>query len=503
MRPGRATPAWTARDAAVLSFLGIAFLVGTYLLLRQNRTFLGRYPLAVPGVFFEVPRVRPYVLPLLLAAGVAAIVAAVRMAPALVRRYRFSIVAIYLLGVGLHFALLGSLMDGPFAMEKRTLSSRHGEYLVEAVSIDSLAATLGDYENWVRPHTYLSNKGPGILVFFYALGRVANAEPVRTLLEAVAPGRSTMRWWLAEFWFGVGPQEAERLRYLVALVFVVFPLLTMLPVFLVFWVGRAYAGAGFGLLAAALYPVVPAIGLLVAHLDYALFPLCTMAVVVPFAVGVSQKRPALIVASAAAFALYLTMTLAALSLAVLLFVYLALTVLQQLRQGRGIRRIALDAGTTAGTFALVSGVSLALFSVWAQVDLVERYRVARSIQQTWGGEGTGAWVVPNLLGYFLSFGLLQTAVLFVQQGRSLRRVVRAAADSIDHLTIGWLCLLVALVAFGRNHGETNRLWTFMSPLGCVIVARYLYDLVPARALWLPVAFFLAGLIASRYQLSYF
>jgi hypothetical protein len=506
MRAERQKPAWAPRGVWALSFIGFLFLTETWLLLRQHRTFLGRYPLAVPGVFFDIPRLKRYVLPLVLVAGAAAIVAAVRRSSALVRRPRSAVLLVYVLGVALHGSMLFSLRDGPLAMEKRALSSGHGEYLVQTVMVDDLAGTLQDYERWVRPNLYLSNKGPGILVFFHSLARVANAEPIRPLLDGlgVVPNRSTIRWWLAEFWFDItGPPQAERLRYLVGLVFIVFPLITLLPVFLVYWVGRSFVSVGFGLLAAALYPLVPAVGLLVADLDYALYPLCALAVVAPFAVGVRQRRPVCVGISAVAFVAYFSMTMAALSLGAVMVVFWALTVLQRLARGEGPSRIAYDAARDASMFALVSLALLALLYVGAHFDPIERYTFARSIQQNWGMEYTGSWAAANLLGYFLSFGFAQTALLLVQQSRSALRVARSAGDPIDHLAIGWLCLLLALVVFGEQHGETNRLWAFLSPLACVIVARYIYDFVPSKLLWVPVVLFLAGLVVSRYQLSYF
>jgi hypothetical protein len=389
-------------------------------------------------------------------------------------------------------------------MQKRAISSGHGEYLVQAVRVDDLGATLADYERWVRPNLYYSNKGPGILIFFHGLSTVANAEPFRRLLESVAPSRSTMRWWLAEFWFEVLDEaQAERLRYLVAIVSLVFPVLTMLPVPIIFWLGRSLAGDGFGLLGAALYPLVPAVGLLVADLDYALYPLCAIAAVAPFAVGVHRRRPALLALSGLAFVLYLSMTMAALSMMVPMLAVAGLDALQRLRRGDGIPRVSRDLAVMGGTFAVAVAAALALVAIGLHFDPVKRYEYAREIQANWGTEYTGSFAVANLLGYFLSFGLAQTAVLFAQQGRSFARLVPATGDTLDHLAVGWLCLLAALVMFGEQHGETNRLWAFLSPLGCVIVARFAYDRLPARALWVPPAMFLAGLILSRYQLSYF
>ena len=100
-------------------------------------------------------------------------------------------------------------------------------------------------------------------------------------------------------------------------------------------------------------------------------------------------------------------------------------------------------------------------------------------------------------------GVAKTGLLLVQSGRSAWRVLRATADGIALLAVAWLGLLLFLLAFGRQHGETNRLWTFLSPVGSLIVARYIYDVIPLRRWWLPMLLFFVSLVLMRYRLNYF
>jgi hypothetical protein len=72
------------------------------------------------------------------------------------------------------------------------------------------------------------------------------------------------------------------------------------------------------------------------------------------------------------------------------------------------------------------------------------------------------------------------------------------------LAVAWLCLLVMLEAFARQHGETNRHWTpLLTPIGCLIVARYIYDSIPARRWWMPTLVFFVGLVLMRYRVNYY
>ena len=135
---------------------------------------------------------------------------------------------------------------------------------------------------------------------------------------------------------------------------------------------------------------------------------------------------------------------------------------------------------------------------------LERYTAAREIHQNRTSADYGFfWVTTNLLGYFLSFGLMQALLLFLQQGSAVRRTVRATSDAIDDLALAWMCLLIALAAFGRNHGETNRIWAFLSPMACLVIARYFYDRLSTWRLWVPVVAALGAVVLVRYRLSYF
>jgi hypothetical protein len=492
------------RERRPFALLGLAVLLQVFVIYHPELAYFTAFPLAVPDPFSDVPYLKRGVLPLLFVGGAIAIAIGVWKLSALVERPRAAVAGIYLLGVALHVALIASLADGVFAMQKRAIESGHGEFLIEAVAVADLRATLTEYEPYAQQHTYLGNKGPGVLVLFRGLTEVANAPPMRALLDGVSPSLLTVRWWLGAASLGLTRPQMERLRFLLGLVLVLFPLLTLLPVFLIFWTGRTFVDVRFGLLAASLYPLVPAVALLVAHLDYALFPLLTMGIVAPFVVGVNGGRWLPVALSGAVFALYFTLTLAAASVLVLLASYLGLRLVRRLRSGESFTSVTLDLSRSAGPFALVSAGVLALLCVWLPFDPIERYGYARGMQQEWTtSEYNLYWATANLLGYLLSFGLIQVVLLSVQLGHALRRTLAATADAIDDLAVGWLCLLVALLVFGRHHGETNRLWAFLSPMACLVVGRYVYDRVPPRRWWVPLGLALAGVMLARYRLSYF
>jgi hypothetical protein len=222
-------------------------------------------------------------------------------------------------------------------------------------------------------------------------------------------------------------------------------------------------------------------------------------------VGTTSRRPFQIAAAAALLLVYFAFTLAAISLLAFLLAFSALVTLQQVRAGVDVRRTILDRAGEWTVFGATAGALLLLLYVAIDFDPVERYSWARSIQRSWGvtNESAAFWVATNLLGYFLSFGLIQAGLLMLQPARSARRLVKRRSDAIDHMTLAWLCLLLGLVVVGSQHGETNRLWAFLTPAGCLIVARPLRDRIRSQWLIAPLLLLLLGLGLARVRLIYF
>ena len=404
--------------------------------------------------------------------------------------------------------MLGSLKQGlPFFAE-RAITSGHADFFQQAITIEDMGATLENYEPYVRQHLYLSVKGPGILLFFRGLNIVANSGVLRPLLAPMAPSDAFVRPWVINRGVEADSprleQKVDEMRHLLALMFVLYPVLTLLPVFLIFWVGTTLVDETFGLIAAMTFIVTPEAHLSFSHLDFALFPLLAIGTVAPFVVGVRRQRLRYVAASAVVFMFYFTITLAAVPVVMMLVAYLGCDAWQRIRRRESMSAVAIDVASMLGVFGVVSGMLLASLYFAIHFHPIERYAYARTVQRDWvTTEYNLDWVMANALGYFLSFGLVQTAPLLAQAGRSVWRVLTATADAIGSLAVAWLGVLVFLLAFGRQHGETNRLWTFLTPVGCLIAARYIYDVIPLRRWWLPLSMFFVSLILMRYRLNYF
>jgi len=499
-----------SREGIILALMASAFGAATCVMVVPRRVPVVQHFAGV-GPFSSPPPLKPWALPIVFAVTIAVVLAGLRAVPRLAARPYRTAAGIFALGVVLHMALIASLTGGAGAFHRRALLSGHGEFLIEAVLIEDLPDTIGRYEAYVRGRAdriFLAQKGPGVLAFFYGLTHVGKSPFVRQLAEPFAPSARMVQSLLSERAAGasvphVGSSRVHDLRYLLAVVILTYPLLTYLPIFIIVWLGAAHGDVRLGLLGGLLYLFVPAVALRVAHMDYAVFPLLASATLAWFVYGTERRQLSFVVASAVAFFVFFAMTLSAVSLLAYLLPFLGLVTLHRVANGEHRSRIVLELAAVAGVFALVCGLLLAGLSGWLQFDPVERYTYARSIQRSWVREHVSWFVFAwNLFGYSLSFGLLYTLCVLVQEGRSALRLVARAADSIDRVALSWLCLLAGLIAFGRQQGETDRLWAFLGPLGCLIAARFLHDSIRWRRLWFPVLLFALALVVARYHLDY-
>jgi hypothetical protein len=499
----RKSRSWTASEIAFLVLAGLAFVFELYVLFFPRKASFTRYPLAIPDVFSDIPPVRMLALPLLFIAGLLVLRWAVARWGSLVARPSLGVAFVFVFGIAVQVAMIASLRDGSTAFYRRAILSGHSEFIYEGVRVRNLRATLNDYEQYVPPKVYLSAKGPGVLMFFYGSRVLANTAPLKPVTAMVAPDMPTLRAWMVERNQPFEESQIQELQHLLGLLFLLYPVLTCVPVFFMYLLGRTFVDVSFGLLAALFYVFVPVMMLSVAHLDFAVFPALTTGVLAFFALGVSTRKALYVTLSALAFTVYLGITLAASALIGFLVPYAALAMLQRVRT-EPLRRLTTEMLKLALIYVVIVVAVLGAFSYALDFNFFKRYAYARQLQRDWvTTEYNWFWVKTNLLGWFLSFGLLQSVLLVVQQGRSAWSLVRGKADGVDLVTLSWLFLMIGLVGLGRQHGETNRLWAFMAPLGCVIAARLMYDSSGARRYLPALAMLLAGLVLARYRLSFF
>jgi hypothetical protein len=139
---------WCHAHFPVLLVTAAAF--EAMVLFRPVATGFFGYHLGEPNPFTPPPPLKPFALPLVLAVGIGVLTVWASKGSRLAVPPGRALAGVFLLGLSLHFAMLGSLKQGfPFFAE-RAISSGHGDFLYEAVTLEDLGATFENYEPYVR-----------------------------------------------------------------------------------------------------------------------------------------------------------------------------------------------------------------------------------------------------------------------------------------------------------------------------------------------------------------
>jgi hypothetical protein len=504
---------------AHLTVLALALLVHALVLIFPTRHFLGRFGW---GLFYPFRFHPDFSLPtaiLVFATTLLCIIFLTRR----VGGSRWSgrgtvprLGLLLLLGIFVKVGLIHTTGDGLSNYRIRTLTAGHSEFLLEAVQIDDLGATVLDYESFVRDRTakdrriYLKQKGPGVIVLFSLLDRAANGTVGRSVLRRWAEDEAflgkmsvTLDHRRPRERYDLTESRKKELAYLVTLVALVFPVLTATPLIPLYLLAGALMGARAGLLVCLSCLLVPGTTLMVGHLDYAVFPALFCAVVASFVLGHRRRRSRWIVLSALLFVLYSTMTLAATVAVLFVAVFVALELVRTGIAGRLGRGELHGSLGRLGLFLVSAALLLLVLRLAMNFDPWTRYTYAREIQVNWiAGGDRPYWLVTNAAEYLLAFSFCFALLAAVQSLLSIRKMTAGTGKDLDSVVLSWSVVLIGLALGGGQHGETGRLWAFMNAIGCLGAGRLVAVLFRRRP-WIPLGGFLSILILSRFCLAYF
>ena len=368
------------------------------------------------------------------------------------RRWPLRLGALVLLGFALQHgvALLeGRGLDG---MRDRIVKTGHAEFAEVAVKQESVWRTLREYGPLVERGelgVYARSKPPGQLLFYMLTERVAQTLNPQPSAEA----------------------RLEQLRTTAAVLWPLLSCLAIVPLF--FFVRRAF-DVDRGLLACALYLVVPAVQLITLHTDQVLFPLLTMtAAWLTLEAATRHSLPWAAGAGAVFFlAMFCSFPLGATAL-----VAFATGVggLLAERQSSGLRTalrwiVLTAAGLAAGMLML--GLVLRLGIGY---DFLARYRSAMTFHAAWkrwtpGLGPTLYYGSTNTLEFAFWLGFPLAGVALWRCVRSVAGIRRRRLNAEMGLGAGLLTVLLVLVFFGKTKGEVSRLWLFLVPFACASAA---------------------------------
>ena len=439
------TQGGTALDTLLLLLIFTMLLFYWLLLLLGINLFS-----LIPGWHWEFRRaqvIRPWLAAFLPMLVMLAAVLALRLS----RRPVLALIILLLAGTTyqLSFALFSSAglpsISGPFA------ESWHAVYVQQAVLDRPIPEIIRSYESdYADPYFFMMTKPPGVIVFYAWMDRLIG-------------------------WINPVEGQAARLDNLLRFITLVYPLLAMLPVLLLYQLGRMLnIKEEYSLLASVFYLCMPNVILMQLFLDQALYPLLFLTGAL-LAVQLYRKPSAWLAFGLGAYlfmAFFFSFSL--LALLPFVFILLILNLLAHWSKSRLLETLKI--------FLLVlAGMALAflIFRVFAGYDFFTRLQNAMAshsadsfgarmnAELTPNGAGrvstAAVWLVNNIeMGMWIGVPLV---LIFVWEGiRSMWGFLHHHTDIASIFNAAAITTYLALNIQGGTYGEVGRLWIFLAPL---------------------------------------
>ena len=394
-----------------------------------------------------------------------------------------ALMVVALLTPTLQVSLLAVKYHDPFQeLFDQTITPYDSGFFSVASQIGDLDAFLRDYPGVMRrmpeqisfrPRTH----PPGAMVAMWLGGWAVDRIP-----SLASPIVNRLRLYRCE-----DPvlTEYDDRQFTRALAQMALPILSGLTVLPLFALGKRLWGSRIGFLAAACYPLIPAVNAWPAFWD-ALYPLAMCVALLSVEIGLERRRPIIFfvggwVVSVASFFSFGNLLIAP----VAVLYGLARTFL-----GRGASRSAWRPVMWGSAWLALGAVSIWLIywlgwgvAGWDVYEMALRAH-RQLIRPYW------TYLLYNLYDFFVYVGIPVTVYFITQAIGSARALLAGRATQADAPCLIWVTTLVGLDVLGITRGEVGRLWSFLMP---VVVLVGVYALVTWRApIWL-----LAGLLAAQ------
>jgi hypothetical protein len=351
---------------------------------------------------------------------------------------------------------------GILSLRDKFLESVHRSYIHRAsMRDDSVIDTIWRYEELYSATGFPGTKPPGMLSLYVALERAVNAIGRETILEA----REN--------------QLATTVAYL-------FPLVSLVGVWMVYRFSKQYAGApseDAAYLSALFFLLAPNIVLLPLFLDQALYPslFLASAMLIVTAIRSGSYRLAFGMGCALYGAIFITFSMLPLFALAVVFAAIQIWLNCSKRTLLHMAGLGLSAGLgTAAMFLLfrlalnynffvrypkaMSGVYNFDFYVRVGLEPGQPVSLAQRLQQI-----LAAGVLNNIeLACLVS---LPVFVLFLVRGvKSVAALVRRKISPSEMVQASLFITYILLNAYGQVRGEAGRLWMFWVPTMAIFAA---------------------------------
>ena len=455
VRPG-AWKAVTGQGGAALDAL-LLLLIFTLLSFYWLLLVLGLNLFSLlPGWHWELRRaqvIRPWLAAFLPLLVVLAAVLALRLS----RRPVLALFILLLAGTTyqLSFALFSSA--GLVSISEPFAESWHAVYAQQAVLDRPIPEIIRSYESdYADQYFFMMTKPPGVVVFYAWMDRLAG-------------------------WIHTVEGDAARLDNLLHFITLVYPFMAMLPVLLLYWLGRMLdIKEEYSLLASVFYLCMPNVILMQLFLDQALYPLLFLAGIL-LAVQLCRRSSLWLALGLGAY-LFLAFFFSFSLLVLLPFIFILFVIflLAHWSKPRLLETLKIGLLVLAGML-----LAFLVFRILFDYDFFTRlqnamashsadsYGVRMNGQPNPGGEGaatpTAAWLINNIeMGMWIGVPLM---LIFLWEGvRALWEFLHRRAGRASLFSAAAFVTYLALNLQGGTYGEVGRLWIFLAPLFALTAA---------------------------------
>jgi hypothetical protein len=410
----------------------------------------------LPGWHWELRRaqvIRPWLagfLPLL-------VMLAAALALRLYRRPKVALLLLLLAGTTYQFSFALFSSAGLSSISEPFAESWHAVYAQQAVLDRPIPEIIRSYESdYADPYFFMMTKPPGVIVFYAWMDRLIG-------------------------WIHPVDGEAARLNSLLHFISLVYPFLAMLPVLLLYWLGRLLdVKQEHALLAPIFYICMPNVILMQLFLDQALYPLLFLGGIL-LAVQLCLKSSEWLALGLGAYlflAFFFSFSL--LVLLPFLFILFVFFLLSHWSKPRLLETLKIS-------LLILAGMVLAflVFRILFGYDFFSRlqnamsshsadsYGVRLNGQPAPAGKGlanfTAASVINNIeMGMWIGVPLF---LIFLWEGvRAVWEFLHQRAGRAGLFSAAAFVTYLALNLQGGTYGEVGRLWIFLAPLFALAAA---------------------------------
>jgi len=359
------------------------------------------------------------------------------------------------------FSLLeGRGIDG---MRDRIVRTGHAKFAIIATQQESIFYAVRDYEKLLQIDDYgkaARSKPPGHLLLYMFTQRVAN-------------------------WMNPKTDFQERLDWFQTFASYLWPLLSYLVLIPMFYFTHKFIGQKKATTACILYLFIPSVNLITLHTDQVFFPALSMSCI--FLAALACHKQHLALSFVAGFVIYTTL-FCSFGLVFVLPLVVATCFAISCTSEKNTQKFKVLMKTSLGILAGMIVLDI-MFRIVFNYDIWIRYQDAMAnhiVTKGWDWSATTVayFAFLNSLEYTVWIGIPIAFLVFLHWIRSIEHVIQGDYRIRFFLSSVLLGVFLMLTLFGQTKAEVARLWLFLVPFICILVADEVHTRFGKRSDWI-------------------